>query len=861
MKNTKLIRTLSLLMSILLLALPLAGCNQSKEPSEPTLNHEIQTDPSSSATNPSETAKATEPTTEPPTEPTAIGWLEENLKSIHQNLLTGAYNQVVELLLGSGGDLVNNPLFNALLYIAYAGDGNDTEAAALLDNAELDTDAFTEAFLESVDALKDNPDMAAIKRKLMAHMLALAESNPEAFDAVVKIGDIIQNDDPSDPTAYAARYIAALARGDEAAMEAILAEAKENGISAEALTTTTAAYIEQYNLTSISVEDAENGILTSTTYNEQGDVVKSEETVDQKDNTVTMYVKNSDGALVAEARFYKKGMKPITRTFYLFDRVTDSQNGTITETNTGAKLVLMYENGKIESMTAYLSNGAKNYTVLFDSHGNVTKAYDYSTGVETALTGSRLTILDFTIRNGEMVSQTIPVLSSSGSVIGIQTIAYSYHNPVGLPSGWVNYDKSGNKVGEATVEYTFASNAKAEYKTVEYAAFISGGMKETTTLYYSSNVVVSCKVAESLLTGGEYTDYYESTADYVNHTFTEIDYFGYIYETARIIKNVMDDTNSKMLSGEVYTLDGVLTEKRYATWNGDTLYSELAVHYDAQGRITKEVTYGVDREVSLYDPKTEVFYTYASDSSNAIAKKEVWEYSTSGQIAYYKSNSFTYDEYGRCYFKSVTEYDLINGTTAGSSVQDYYDGDRIIGTVYKTYVPETNQMVQTAQDQYYYNEDGTLSKISVYSVNNGSGTKVKDTEYTYSDGVMTGYSVTTMDSSGNPVKTVYYTADGAAYRAGILENGEWKMYKIENGEYIPEETVPEETVPEETVPDETVPDETVPDETVPDETVPDETVPDETVPDETVPDETVPDETVPDETVPDETVPDETTAA
>ena len=666
--------------------------------------------------------------------------------------------------------------------------------------------------------------MAKIKRKLMEHMLALAESNPEAFDAVVKIGDIIQNDDPSDPTAYAARYIAALVRGDEAAMEAILAEAKEHGISAEALTTTTAAYIEQYNLTSISVEDAENGILTSTIYNEQGDVVKSEETVDKNDGTVTMYVKNSDGALVAEALFYKKDMKPITRTFYLFDRIVDQQNGTITEVSTGAKLVLDYEKGKIDTMTAYLSNGAKNYTVCFDSDGNVEKAYDYSTGTEQPLSGSRLSILSFTISNGEMVSQTIPTLSSSGSVIGKETIKYTYYNPVGLPSGWIDYDQSGNKIAEATVEYTFASNAKAEYKTIEYVSYLYGDTKITTTLYYESNIVVRCKSVESYLAGGEYVDYYEMLADYANHSFTETDYYGFMTGSPCIVKSVMDSTNSKVLSGDVYTIDGVLTEKRYATWNGDILYSELDVHYDALGRITKEATYGVDREVALYDPKTEVYYTYVSDSSNAVAEKTVWEYSTSGQIARYQSSSYKYDEYGRCYFESFMDDDFINGTTTGYSVQDFYDGDRIIGTIYRTFVPELYQMVQTAQDQYYYNEDGTLSKISVYSVNNGNGTKVKDTEYTYSDGIMTGYSVTTMDSTGSPVKTVYYTADGTAYRAGIYENGNWTMYKIENGEYIPEEPVPEEPVPEEPVPDETVPDETVPDETVPDETVPEETV-------------------------------------
>ena len=888
MKQTKK-RCTSLILVFAMLAAMLAGCNKPNDVTTPTTDPAIIHD---NPTVPTQSTEAPTETTTAPTEPTdAFGWLEENLENIHQSLLGSDYAKVLNLLLGMGKELINNAQFNALLYIAYMGNGNEKDATALLENKDLDTDAFTDAFLESAEALKGNADIEEITRKLMEHMLALAETNPEAFDAVAKIGDIIQNSNPSDPTIYAARYIAAMARGDKAAMEEILKAAKENGISAETLATTSAEYIAQVKLTCISVEDLEKGILTSTTYNEQGDVVKSEETVDKDDGLLYLTVKNSDGAVTAKATLNKKTREPISRTFYIFNRTVDRDSGKIKEVSTGAKEEYDYDDGILASITAYLSNGSKNYEVYFNKDGKVTKAYDYSSGTKTEMTAAKLSSLDFEVRDGDLRAKTVPLVDSTGSVIGSQRVRYSYYNPVGLVSGWTNY-VNGSKYQEVTIEYTFENNAKAEFKSITDVMYLSSGDRSTFTSYYSNNISVAVKEVLAFSSGGSYTDYQITYIDFAAHKMEEHDLLGLRFGTPSITYTRFDDANALSLSGEVRTMDGILLAKYHPTYSNGVLYSELDVHYDSAGRVTAEITYGIDRPVSLDNPKTKVLYSYEDVDPSAVTRIETIEYDTSKNIASqkelsyeftydangnvteivedhyedyawlrHKTTTYQFDEFGRRFYEAVIDRDVSTYAITGHSIQDFYDGNLKIGTIYKTYSPEIDNFVQTGQDQYFYNPDGTLQKMQVYSVKDGVGTKLQETVYSYEGGSLTGYTITTMDSAGNPAKIVYYTADDVQYRVGIYENGVLTMYRVENGELIPEEPVPDETVPEETVPEESVPEESVPEETVPEESVPEESVPEESVPEESVPEESVPEESVPEESVPEDTEPSTTPAA
>ena len=930
-------RRVALILALALIASQMSGCKD---------NGTAAQNAASVSNNNAAVTEETQAPTEETVSEDAEGWLEENLDNIRQSLLEGDYAQVIDILLGMQDELVNDPDFNALLYIAYMGNGNENDAAALLDNPNLDAGAFTDSFLENAEALEGNEDIAAMKRKLMEHMLALGESAPDAYAAVARIGANISNNDPSDPTAYAARYIAALAVGDEAAMEAILEEAKANGVTAEELCTTTAEYIERVNLTTISVEEAEEGIKTSTTYNAQGNVVKSEVIVDNQDGTYTKFVKNSDGNIVGEALFDKETGEPITRTFYVFERVVDPATGEVTETDTGAKEVYDYKDGVIDTITTYMADGAMNYQVQINGQGDIVKAYDYSSGEKKEFSGDKLDVLNFEVVDGDLISITVPTVDENGILVGKTETTYDYQNPVGLVTEWSNYVGS-TKVSEMIMEYTFEDEAKADRKSIQSTKY-TGEEKEKIILLYEDNICTTQSTILSLNMYGTYIDYYGAKIDYKNHTWAEQDLFGLVTGTTCTNYYVMDTSNKYPLTKETYNEAGVLTERVFSYYTGTKETSALTVRYDEQGRVTAEVYYGEDRVVDIKKPKTEVQYTYEDgkkivktveydvEGNKVSHSKHEYNFTydldgkTTGITEYMyendafvtmKSTSYLYDETGRCYYEEVLEIDVNTYEMVGYTNWDFYDGDTKLGTKHYTYDAATDNWVQTRQDQYSYNEDGTVSKIDVYSVENGNGTKsheinytynedgskkieAKDlvtgkssvTEYTYTengdalsesiyevdaennrvdvsvkdytygeDGTLSGYTITALDADGN-IKVTHYTPEGYPYEIAVYDaEGQLLMVMKLDPETVPEETVPEETVPEETVPEETVAEETVPEETIPEETVPEETIPEESIPEESIPEESIPEESIPEEstseeTVPEETVPEETTA-
>ncbi len=507
-------------------------------------------------------------------------WLKENLENIRESLLNGDYAQVVELLLGNQDQYANDAEFNALLYIAYMGNGNETEAAELLNNPNLDTGEFTDAFLDYTEDMKDNDDMSDIQRGLMNHMLTVGESNPEAYAAVARIGASIQNDDPNDPTAYAARYIAALAAGDEAAARAILAQAEANGITAEDLKTTAIEQIEQYNLTNVTVEQVEKGMTTSTTYNAGGNVVKSEVTVDNKDGTETKYIENSDGEVVTEVLYDKATGNIIKRTDYTVERSFDKETGAIIETLTGAKKVIDYENGEPKTAINYDEKGETEYSFALASDGTITAAYN-SSGAEVTFPDEVKNAYKYEFgEDGELLAQSAPKLDDDGNLIGKSEATYDYTNPVGLATGTTEYEYDGTdytKIKEINVTYTFDNDVKADHESasvIDYDTDIDGdgtgdGVKVKYDYEYENGETTKgTSVQYDVSTGAVVATLVK---DYVNHTAQE-------YSNGIFTEVEFDESNTYRLITTYYdgdSAEGPILAKYFKYFEGTNQTAEL----------------------------------------------------------------------------------------------------------------------------------------------------------------------------------------------------------------------------------------------------------------------------------------------
>lgn len=109
-------------------------------------------------------------------------WLRENTDNLRQYLLRGEYAVVVVQLLPWQDALGDDPEYNALLYIAYAGSGNTESAKSILENEALDTVAFVTAIVSNFDVLRENEDIAEIEKDL-AEQLNEQENAEEAIQA------------------------------------------------------------------------------------------------------------------------------------------------------------------------------------------------------------------------------------------------------------------------------------------------------------------------------------------------------------------------------------------------------------------------------------------------------------------------------------------------------------------------------------------------------------------------------------------------------------------------------------------------------------------------------------------------------
>ena len=805
----------------------------------------------------------------------AVAWLEENLENIHQSLLSGEYAQVVDLLLGMQDQLRDNAEYNALLYIAYMGNGNESDAAELLKNPNLNTNDFTDAFLENADSLKDNADIAAIERALMEHMLALGETNPQAYESVARIGVNIYNSNPSDPTAYAARYLAALAAGDEEAAKAILAEAEANGVSAESLQTTAIAFIEEYNLTAVSVEEIQKGKNTSTTYNSSGDVVKSEVTVDNNDGTETKYVKNSDGTVIGEALYDKATGHLITRTFYNVNRVRDPNTGEITETLTGTKEVYEYENGVVKSITSYLADDSTNYRITLTADGQTASVYDYTTGTERPWTQEMLDALEVVVQNGDVVSMTTPQIDSDRNVTGKTEVKYDYTNPVGLVSGWSKYENGYFgyvKLEEAALGYTFENNAKADYKMFHLIEYSFGNKDMEFSYDYEDGKVTKSSTIQYDTFTGEINK--SMVTDWVNHT-------SQMYENGLLFDAVTDESNRYILTQNIYygnSTSGQLYARTFNYYEGGKQIGELDVYYDADGRVTKEATYGHEGVVIPGKPSKVVQYSYTDGVKTRIeadydtqgkiitqsASKE--HYGPDGKVekvVYYvagtdrfepdKTEKFVYDENGRLITKQLTDND---GNVVKETDYTYENG---ITTV--TTVDGAGDVISKVQTSYIYGEKGEVTSETVYQVGqDDTKEEVSVKDYTYDDsGTMTGYIISVKDENGNIQKT-HYTAEGYPYEVAIYDTSGQLLMVMRLDENAPDEVeeVEDETVTDPTEGEDTVTDPTEGEDTVTDPTEGEDTVTDPTEGEDTVTDPTEGEDTVTDPTEGEDTVTDPT---
>lgn len=99
-------------------------------------------------------------------------WLRENTDNLRQYLLHGEYTVVVVQLLPWQDALGDDPEYNALLYIAYAGSGNTESAKSILENEALDTVAFVTAIVSNFDVLRENEDIAEIEKDLAEQLNA-----------------------------------------------------------------------------------------------------------------------------------------------------------------------------------------------------------------------------------------------------------------------------------------------------------------------------------------------------------------------------------------------------------------------------------------------------------------------------------------------------------------------------------------------------------------------------------------------------------------------------------------------------------------------------------------------------------------
>ena len=741
--------------------------------------------------------------TEEPTEATepevgGLEWLQENLENLKQSLLDGDYAKVVDQLLEMRDELKDNARYNALLYIAYSGKGDKDKANDLLNNKNLNRNEFMDAFLEFTNALKGNAGAKSAEQQLMDAMMHLAQKDKTAYNAAVRVGQNIRNENPSDPNAYVVMYIAALAGNDKAAMKDVLSQAKANGISAKVLSTATVEYIERVNVTDVTTEDAKKGIESSTSFNGKGETLGTEVT----ETTATGYKKTitSSDNNTTDLIEYDKSSNVVSATHVnaSYKTVYDENGVPRVEATVKEKLVTKYQGGKLKSMQVYAPDGTlKTEFVINPKTGEVLEAKDYTADANGRdLTDEEKKDVRFEMKDGRVISQTLPVYEK-GKHVGKQTYGLEYFNKYGVPVSSIEYDVEGNIVFSATRTIDYNKNKMGLETERVGISYVDGQQNATTVIDMQKNTAVITKGNQR---------FYETMDE--NRNPTEV-----------IIYNVNGETET-LDKKYVYTSkDGTIVGAELTRYDGDkvtqtAVFDVVDGHYfvkDIYNYVYEDGTLKeTNRMVYTYDdkgnPLEENQYLLGEDGTETLAAHVVYSYNEDGTrkitlTTRYQTDgktvSGTYEETfdqdvcvkkTQCLYsadgKNIEEktvQTLLNENVTKSEVTKYRDGKAVTCTI-KEYNPDGS--VYLLKTVGYKSDGETISKAQeAYSADDGSMTVI---DMDYSDGVL-------------EKKTTTQFEPGGKVRRGVIEEkyqSSGKLEKITSTEYRSDGTKAGEIVSE-----------------------------------------------------------------
>ena len=782
-------RRVALIVAVAIISAQLAAC---KKLDEVPVKNEAPV-----ATVQQDTAE-TEPTEETEPEVGGLEWLEENLENLKQSLLDGDYAKVVEQLLEMRDELKDNARYNALLYIAYSGKGDKDKANDLLNNENLNRNEFMDAFLEFTNALKGNAGAKTAEQQLMDAMMHLAQKDKTAYDAAVRVGQNIQNENPSDPNAYVVMYIAALASNDKSAMQDVLDQAKANGISAKVLSTATVEYIERVNVTDVTTEDAKKGIESSTSFNGKGETLGTEVT----EKTATGFKKTimSSDNNTTDLIEYDKSSNVVSATHVnaTYKTVYDENGVPRVEATVKETLVTKYQGGKLKSMQVYAPDGTlKSEYVINPKTGEVLEAKDYTADANGRdLTDEEKKSVRFEMKDGRVVSQTLPVYEN-GKQVGKQTYGLEYFNKYGVPVSSIEYDIDGNIVFSATRTIDYDKNKMGLETERVGVSYVDGQQSATTVIDMQKNTAVITKGNQR----------YYLTMD-ENRNPTEV-----------IIYNVDGETETLDKKYVCTSKDGVIVGAELTSYDGDKV-TQTAVFDVVDGHYFPKDVYNyvyengtlkeTNRAVYTYDDKWNVTegtkYVLGEDGTETLAQHVVYSYNEDGTrkttltTSYQtdgKTVSGTYEETfdqdvcvkkTQCLYaadgKNIEEktvQTLVNENITKSEVTKYRDGKAVTCTT-KEYNPDGS--VYLLKTVGYKSDGETISKAQeAYSADDGSMTVI---DMDYSNGVL-------------EKKTTTQFEPGGKVRKGVIEEeyqSSGKLEKVTSTEYRSDGTKVDEVVSE-----------------------------------------------------------------
>lgn len=667
--------------------------------------------------------------TEEPTEATepevgGLEWLQENLENLKQSLLDGDYAKVVDQLLEMRDELKDNARYNALLYIAYSGKGDKDKANDLLNNKNLNRNEFMDAFLEFTNALKGNAGAKSAEQQLMDAMMHLAQKDKTAYNAAVRVGQNIQNENPSDPNAYVVMYIAALAGNDKAAMKDVLSQAKANGISAEVLSTATVEYIERVNVTDVTTEDAKKGIESSTSFNGKGETLGTEVTV--KTTTGAEKTVTAANGSVSDKIEYDKHGNVVSATHV--DIVT---NTTIDESGLPhvnlvekGKTVTAYEGGKLKSMQVYGTNGAlqTEYT-LNPKTGEVLEAKVYTDGENGRdMTDEEMKSVNFEMKDGRMTSQTLPIYEN-GQMVGKRTWELDYFNRYGMPVTSKQYDLDGNLVFESSRTIDYDKNKNGLVTGLESKSYKNGAQEISTKIDNLDRTVI--------------TDMASNNCRY----YSKLNADNKVIESSEYALNGSEEILRWFAKYEYE--DGVKVSDTTTMYNEDGKVSLIQKKAKLEGsdglRVTDEFafTYKDGKESKTHN-------TFEYDASFNTVKKDVYNVGTDGKEALSQHWDFEYDEAGKPTKDTASVY-YDDGVTLGGTIVNTYQNGKLVSKEVQSFDRNSHELINKRTTQYsdgqqlgyleYEYENSQVVKVSICKGNELTETTNNEyygqTEYKY----------------------------------------------------------------------------------------------------------------------------------